>query len=168
MTPNPCAGRINVMDETVIRRPECLRWVTVLRACRLPRTHLLLLIMGWMLVGFLLPPAIGRAMPDKEGDVELDAERQAILQAHPEWMADVRAALIAGIICAGMSPEMVRAAWGRPTRISASSELGQPETWHYAGRPSIVERLGGQWRHDPEAHEWTVSFINGQVVMWTD
>jgi hypothetical protein len=107
-------------------------------------------------------------MPDEEDDILLGAEKQAILQAHPEWTADVRAALIAGIICAGMQPEMVRAAWGRPTRISASSELGQPEIWHYAGRPSVVERLGGRWSHDAKAHEWTVSFINGQVVGWTD
>ncbi len=156
------------MDETVIRSPQRPRGVAVPRAPRLARTHLLLLIMGWIFAGLLLRPLTGLALPGEAGDVLPDAERQAILQAHPEWRADLRAALMAGIICAGMSPEMVRAAWGQPTRISPSGEAHQAEIWYYAGRPPAVERLGGQRLGDARAYEWTVWFINGQVVGWSD
>jgi hypothetical protein len=127
-----------------------------------------MVITGWMLAALLLPPAVAGAIPDGDGQVGLDADQQSILQAHPEWPQDVRAAVMAGIICAGMSPEMVRVAWGRPTRTSSRGEPGQHETWHYEGRPSAVERLAGRGRDDAGASEWTVSFIDGRVIEWTD
>jgi hypothetical protein len=148
------------------RRHRPRRGVPRRRALRRMRT--VLLIMGWVLAGPWLLPGGARALPHGEAQVPRKAERQALLQAHPEWEAGVRAAVVAGIICAGMPPEMVRAAWGRPTRISGRGAHGQPVVWHYAGRPSAVERLGGPWRRKATAHEWTVAFSHGRVVGWTD
>jgi hypothetical protein len=146
-----------------------MRRVPVLLASRLTRPNRSrIVITGWLLAGLLLLLVVPGAMPDGEGEVTLNRERQGILQAHPEWTPEVRAAVRAGIICAGMSPDMVRAAWGRPTRTSESSGPGQRETWHYEGRPRAVERLGGQAMHAAGAREWTVSFIDGRVVRWTD
>jgi hypothetical protein len=107
-------------------------------------------------------------MPSEEGEIVLDAVRRGILQAHPEWPPDMRAAALAGIICAGMSADMVRVAWGHPTRTTSSAGPNQPETWYYTGRPSVVERIAGRRPNDAGSSEWTVSFINGQVVAWTD
>ena len=89
-------------------------------------------------------------------------------QAHPVWPPDMRAAALAGIICAGMPADMVRLAWGHPTRTSGRDGPGQPETSYYAGRPSAVERLAGWGLNDAGGSRWTVSFIDGQVVAWTD
>jgi hypothetical protein len=157
------------MDWNGIRRRRCTRWVPALLAFRLAAADLhRSMITGWMLAGFLLLVAVGGVMSYGAGEVSLEAYRQGILQAHPEWPSDVRAAVTAGIICAGMPPDMVRAAWGNPTRTSGRGGPGQRETWHYEGRPSAVERLGGQTNSGAGAHEWTVSFIDGLVVEWTD
>jgi hypothetical protein len=127
-----------------------------------------MVIAGWMFGASMILLVTVGAMPSEEGESGLDAFRQGIFQAHPEWTSDMRAAVLAGIICAGMPPDMVRAAWGSPTRTSGSNEPGQPVTWYYAGRPSAVERLAGQGLHDIGSGEWTVSFIDGQVVAWSD
>jgi hypothetical protein len=127
-----------------------------------------IVIMGWVLIGSILLLAAAGAMPSEESEIMLDALRQGILQAHPEWPPDMRAAALAGIICAGMPADMVRVAWGHPTRMSGSPGPNQPETWYYAGRPSAVERLAGRGLHAAGSGEWTVSFINGKVVAWTD
>jgi hypothetical protein len=80
----------------------------------------------------------------------------------------MRAALLAGIICAGMPADMVRVAWGVPTRTSGGEGPGHPLIWYYDGRPSVTERLAGKGQHDVGSGEWTVSFVDGQVVGWTD
>jgi hypothetical protein len=67
-----------------------------------------------------------------------------------------------------MPADMVRVAWGVPTRTSHSDGPGQPVTWYYAGRPSVVERLAGEGLPNTGSSEWTVSFVDGQVVAWTD
>jgi hypothetical protein len=127
-----------------------------------------MIFVEWMLIGSMLLLVTASAMPSEEAEIVLDAFRQGILQAHPEWPPDMRAAVLAGIICAGMPADMVRVAWGYPTRMTASAGPNQPETWYYAGRPSAVERLAGRRLHAASSSEWTVSFVNGQVVAWTD
>jgi hypothetical protein len=157
------------MDWNVMRRCQCLQRVPVLLASHPTRADLLWIeITGGMLAGLFLLLVVAGAIPSGGGEVTLDPDRQGILQAHPEWPPDVRAAVVAGIICAGMPEDMVLVAWGPPTRRSGRGGPGQPETWHYEGRPSAVERLGGRGRNDAGSSEWTVSFINGLVVGWTD
>ena len=156
------------MDWNAMRRRRCLGRGRILLAAGRSRAELLWLVLtAWMLAGLLLLPVVSGAMFDRQGGVSQDPERQAILQAHPEWPPEVRAAVMAGIICIGMPAEMVRAAWGSPTRISGGGP-GQRETWHYEGRPRAVERLGGQEMDDAGAREWTVAFSGGRVVGWTD
>jgi hypothetical protein len=123
-------------------------------------------MMECVLAGFLPLPVGTAAMLN--GEVTLDSHQQRILQAHPEWPPEMRDAVMAGIICAGMSPDMVRVAWGHPTRMSGRNGQSQRETWHYEGRPRALERLGGQGMNEAAAREWTVSFIEGRVVGWTD
>jgi hypothetical protein len=157
------------MDWNVMQRCQSLRCVSVLLVpCVVRADFCWIVITTWMLVGVVLLPVVAGAMPDQVGDVALDAERQSILRAHPEWPPDVRAAVIAGIICAGMPADMVRVAWGHPTRTSGRGGPGHHETWHYEGRPSAVERLSGWGRDDVAGSEWTVWFINGRVIGWTD
>jgi hypothetical protein len=157
------------MDWCVMRRPRCMRRVPVLLVPDLTRANLpWIMIVGWMLTGLFLLRVTAGAIPSAAIEIALDPDRQSILQAHPEWPPEVRAAVMAGIICAGMPADMVRAAWGRPTRTSGGGGAGQRETWHYEGRPSAMEQLGGQGRNDAGAREWTVSFIDGRVVGWTD
>jgi hypothetical protein len=157
------------MDWNVLLRCRYMRWTLALALLHFNRADLhWMVIAGWMFsTSMILLVALG-AMPSEEGEIVPDAFRQEIFQAHPEWPPDMRAALLAGIICAGMPADMVRVAWGSPTRTSGSDGLGTPVTWYYAGRPSVVERLAGRELHDTGSSEWTVSFINGQVVAWTD
>ena len=157
------------MDWNVLRRCQYMRWAPALAMPHFSRADLRwMVITGWMLIGSILLLVAAGAMPSEEGEIVLDAFRQGILQAHPEWSPDMRAAALAGIICAGMPADMVRVAWGHPTRTAGRDGPGQPETWYYAGRPSVVERLAGRGLNDAGSSEWTVSFINGQVVAWTD
>jgi len=157
------------MDGKVMRRWQCIRRVSFLLVPCPGRGDLLwTVIVGWILAGLLLTLGIADAMPSGEGEVIQDFERHSILQSHPEWPPEVRAAVVTGIICAGMSPDMVRAAWGHPTRTSATDGLNHRETWYYEGRPRAVERLGGQARNDIGVREWTVSFIDGRVIGWSD
>jgi hypothetical protein len=157
------------MDWTLMYKRRCMRRAPVPLVSRLARADIAwIVIIGWMLTGLLLLPVFAAAIPDGEAEVALDPERQGILQAHPEWPPEVRAAVLAGIICPGMSPDMVRAAWGSPTRTSTSGGPVQHETWYYEGRPRAVERLNGRGTHEDGAREWTVSFSDGRVVGWTD
>ncbi len=157
------------MAWTVMRKCRDIRWGSILLAPRFVRADLCsMVITAWMFVGIVLLLVVAGATPSDKSEVALDPYRQGVLQAHPEWPPDVRAAVTAGIICAGMPADMVRAAWGLPTRTSGRGGPGQRETWHYEGRPSAVERLGGRERDDAGTGEWTVSFIDGRVVGWTD
>jgi hypothetical protein len=157
------------MDWNVMRRRQYMRQVPALVVPYLTRGDLpWIVIVGWMLAGVFLMLLIAGAMPSGEGEVMQDTDRHGILQAHPEWPPEVRAAVMTGIICAGMSPDMVLVAWGRPTRTSVEDGSYQRETWYYEGRPRAVERLAGRARNDTGAGEWTVSFIEGRVIGWTD
>jgi hypothetical protein len=157
------------MDRTVIQgcRRRCR--VPVLLTFQLARANFpCMVIVGWMLAGLLLLSMVCHAMTTEAGEVMLDPQRQDILRAHPEWPPEVRAAVLAGMIYPGMSRDMVQAAWGPPTRTYRKVGAAQHETWHYEGRPRAMEQLGGQGMHQAGAREWTVSFIDGRVVGWTD
>jgi hypothetical protein len=156
------------MDWHTMRRRRRLRRRLIRLALGGARVEIFwVVITAWMLAWLLLLPVVGAAMVNWQGQVSQGPDRQEILQAHPEWPPEVRAAVMAGIICIGMPADMVRAAWGRPTWTSGGGP-GQRETWHYEGRPRAVERLGGQEMHDAGAREWTVLFRDGRVVGWTD
>jgi hypothetical protein len=157
------------MDWNVLRRGYNVCWTLALAIPHFRRADLrCVVITGWMLTSSILLLVAAGTMPSEMGAVVPDAFQQGILRAHPEWPPDVRAAVLAGIICAGMPADMVRVAWGQPTRISGGDGQGQPETWYYAGRPSIAERLAGRGLNDAGSGEWTVSFVDGRVVAWTD
>jgi hypothetical protein len=64
--------------------------------------------------GLLLLLLVGCATPDWWGSGQPAHTRQDIVAAHPEWPSGIRAAMASGVISTGMSPEMVRAAWGHP------------------------------------------------------
>jgi hypothetical protein len=122
----------------------------------------------WMLSALILLLVAADATPSEESEVTAVDSRQGILEAHPEWPPDMGTGALAGIICAGMPADMVRLAWGLPTRTSGRSGPGQPETWYYEGRASAVERLAGRGMSVSGSGVWTVSFMNGRVVAWTD
>jgi hypothetical protein len=156
------------MDWNVLQRCQYKRWASDLATLHFIRADLCwLIVTGWMLASSMLLVAAD-TMPSEKSQDELDGYRQGILQAHPEWPPNMLAAAMAGIICVGMPADMVRVAWGHPTHTSGRGEPGQRETWHYAGRPSAVERLAGQGLNAVGSSEWTVSFIDGRVVAWTD
>jgi hypothetical protein len=117
----------------------------------------------------LLLLLVGCATLDWWGHNQLERGRQDLVAAHPEWPPEILGAMASGVISAGMSPEMVRAAWGRPTRISSDgSAWHQRDIWHYAGRQHHADMIGGQGSGAQALGEWTVSFANGGVVGWTD
>jgi hypothetical protein len=119
--------------------------------------------------GLLLLLLVGCATPDWPGSSQPAGTRQDIVAAHPEWPPGILAAMASGVISAGMSPEMVRAAWGHPTRTASEGSGGhQRDTWHYAGRQHNMDSIGGQTGEARPLGEWTVSFANGEVVGWTD
>jgi hypothetical protein len=69
---------------------------------------------AWVMVGMraslLLVLLVGCATPDLWGDTPLERGRQDLVAAHPEWPHEILGAVASGVICAGMTPEMVRAA----------------------------------------------------------
>jgi hypothetical protein len=122
-----------------------------------------------VMAGLLLLLLVGWTTPGWQGDSPQGRDRQDTVVAHTEWPPEILGAVASGVISAGMSPEMVRAAWGSPTRISSEgSGWHQRDTWHYAGRRHNVDLMGGQTGGAQPLGEWTVSFVNGGVVGWTD
>jgi hypothetical protein len=92
-----------------------------------------------------------------------------MVAAHPEWPPGICAAMTSGVISAGMNQEMVRAAWGHPTRTaSEGSGWHQRDTWRYAGHQHNTDMRGGQTGGAQPLGEWTVSFSNSKVVGWID
>jgi hypothetical protein len=119
--------------------------------------------------GLLLLLLVGCATPDWWGHNQLERGRQDLVAAHPEWPPEILGAVASGVICAGMTPEMVRAAWGRPTRSSSDgSALNPRDIWHYAGRQHHADMMGGPGSGAQPLAEWTVAFTNGGVVGWTE
>jgi hypothetical protein len=119
--------------------------------------------------GVLLLLLVGYATPDWRSSGQPARTRQDIVAAHPEWPSDIRVAMACGVISAGMSPEIVRAAWGYPTRTASEGNgWHQRHTWHYAGRQHNAAIMGGPTGEAQPLGEWTVSFANGGVVGWTD
>ena len=119
--------------------------------------------------GLLLLLLGGCATPDWRGDNQLAQGRQDLVAAYPEWPPAILGAVASGVICAGMSPEMVRAAWGDPLRITSDgSALNPLTTWHYAGRQHHADLMGGQTSGAQPSREWTVSFAHGGVGGWSE
>jgi hypothetical protein len=108
-------------------------------------------------------------MPDGQGHIQSARIRQDIVAAHPEWPTEIIGAVASGVICAGMSPEMVRAAWGHPIRIASDGSVANPrDIWHYGGRQRHADMMGGPTSATQPLREWTVSFANGGVLEWTE
>jgi hypothetical protein len=126
-------------------------------------------VMVGMQASLLLVLLVGCATPDWRGDTQLERGRQVLVAAHPEWPPTILGAVASGVICAGMTPEMVRAAWGHPLRIASDGNALNPrDTWHYAGRQHHADMMGGQTGGAQPLREWTVSFMHGEVVGWTE
>jgi hypothetical protein len=124
---------------------------------------------AWVMVGMqaslLLVLLVGCATPDRRGDTQLERDRQELVAARPEWPPGILGAVASGVICAGMSPEMVRAAWGHPRRMASGGSAVTPrDIWHYAGRQPHADLMGGQTGGAQPLREWTVTFVHGAVV----
>ena len=126
-------------------------------------------VMAGFQVAMLLLLLVGCVTPDWRDHNQLERGRQDLVAAHLEWPSEIRGAVASGVICAGMTPDMVRAAWGRPTRISSDGSALHPrDIWHYTGRQHNADMMGGQGSHAQPLAEWTVAFTNGWVVGWTE
>jgi hypothetical protein len=162
------------MDDVAGERPRCHRPIAVLNSLGLTISRsaggvVAAHVMAGIQASLLLLLLVGCATPDWQGHQPLERGRHDLVAAHPEWPPEIRGAVASGVICPGMSPEMVRAAWGRPLRISSDgSELNPRDIWHYAGRQHNADLMGGQTGGAQPSAEWTVSFANGGVVGWTE
>ena len=120
-------------------------------------------------VGLLLLLLVGCTTFDGRDSTQLEHGRQELVAAHPEWPPAILGAVASGVICAGMSREMVRAAWGHPLWIASDeSALNPRHIWHYAGRQHHTDLMGDSTGRTQPLREWTVSFANGGVVGWTE
>jgi hypothetical protein len=120
-------------------------------------------------VGLLLLLLVGCVMVDGRESSQLERGRQELVAAHPEWPPAILGAVASGVICAGMSPEMVRAAWGHPLRVGADrSGLTPRNIWYYVGRQHNTDLMGGSTGGAHPLREWTVSFANGAMLGWTE
>jgi hypothetical protein len=124
---------------------------------------------GGVQLGLLLLLLVGCAMVDGRDSTQLERGRRDLVAAHPEWPPEILGAVASGVICAGMSPEMVRAAWGHPLRVAPNgSALTPRDIWHYAGRQHTTDLRGDPTGRAQPLREWTVSFANSAVVGWTE
>jgi hypothetical protein len=162
------------MDDATGGRPRRQRSISVLGRLGLTISRsaggvVPVRVMAGIQASLLLLLLVGCATPDWRGHNPLERGRQDLVAAHPEWSPEIRGAVASGVICAGMSPEMVRAAWGHPIRISSDgSELNPRDIWHYAGRQHNANLMDDQTGGAQPLAEWTVSFANGGVVGWTE
>jgi hypothetical protein len=126
-------------------------------------------MMAGVRAGLLLLLLVGCATPDWQDHSQQGRTRQALVAAHPDWPPAIVGAIASGVICAGMTPDMVRAAWGHPIRISSDGSAVNPHgTWHYAGRQPHADMMGGQTGGVQPLREWTVAFTHGGVAGWTE
>jgi hypothetical protein len=120
-------------------------------------------------VGLLLLLLVGCATFNGRDSTQLERSRQDLVAAHPEWPPEILGAVASGVICAGMSSEMVRAAWGHPLRVAPDGSILNPrDIWHYAGRQHHTDLMGDPTGRAQPLRDWTVSFANGAVVGWTE
>jgi hypothetical protein len=161
------------MDDAAGGRPRCQRPVPVLNGQGLTISGgagrvVSARVMGWIQASLLLL-LLGCGAPEWRSHSQQARDRQDTVAVHPEWPPEILGAVSSGVISAGMTSDMVRAAWGRPMRVSSSrSELHQRDTWHYTGRQHNVDVIGGQAGGGQSLGEWMVVFTNGWVVEWTD
>jgi hypothetical protein len=88
---------------------------------------------------------------------------------HPEWPADVRAAIASGKLVVGMTAEQARIVVGAPISITAGEENGaKTETWML--RQDLGEVLGWNTKHGAHTKMATqtgfpiqVKFIDGRL-----
>lgn len=65
--------------------------------------------------------------------------RQAAVEAHPEWPAEVKADVLASRVGPGMPAEAVLAAWGPPSRVFRTTTAdGVREQWAYGWPPPVL------------------------------
>jgi hypothetical protein len=162
------------MDDATGGRPRRQRSIAVLNRLGLTISRRAGgVVPAWVMVGIqaslLLFLLVGCATPDWRGHNQLEHTRQDLVAAHAEWPPEILGAVASGVICAGMTPEMVRAAWGRPIRVSSDgSALNPRHIWHYAGRQHHADMMGVQGSGAQPLAEWTVAFTHGSVVGWTE
>lgn len=126
-------------------------------------------VMAGLQAALLLCLLLGCTTPDLQGEVQRGHDRHHLMAAHPEWPPEVFAAVTAGVISQGMSPDMVRAAWGQPThRWSDGSGPSRRETWYYKRPLHAVDMIGGRAARALPSVYWTVSFAQDGMVEWTD
>jgi hypothetical protein len=162
------------MDDVAGGRPRRQRSIAVLGRLGLTISRsaggvVAVRVMAGIQASLLLLLLVGYATPDWRDSGQQARDRQDIVAAHSEWSPEIRGAVASGVICAGMSPEMVRAAWGHPIRISSDgSALNPRDIWYYAGRQLNADLMSGQTGGAQPLAEWTVSFAHGGVVGWTE
>jgi hypothetical protein len=162
------------MDDVAGGRPQRQRCIAVLGRLGLTISRsaggvVAARAMAGIRASLLLLLLVGCAAPDWRDSGQQARDQQDLVAAHPEWPPEIRGAVASGVICAGMSPEMVRAAWGHPIRISSDgSEVNPRDIWHYAGRQHNADLMGAQKGGAQLLGEWTVLFTNGWVVGWTE
>jgi hypothetical protein len=168
------SARGYTMDDTAGGRPPCQQPVPVLNGLSLTISRraggaVPARVMAGIQASLLLLLLVGCATPDWRGHNQLERARQDLVAAHPEWPPEILGAVASGVICAGMTPDMVRAAWGHPIRISSDgSELNPRNIWHYAGRQHNADMMGAQGSGAQPSAEWTVAFTHGGVIGWTE
>jgi hypothetical protein len=125
--------------------------------------------MGSLQAVLLLLLLLGCATPGLEGEAQRNHDRQHLMTAHPEWPTAILAAVTAGVISNGMSPDMVHAAWGQPSHQWPDGS-GPPwlERWYYERPHHAVDMIGGRPAGAWPSVYWTVSFAQDGVVAWTD
>lgn len=96
--------------------------------------------------------------------------RESYVQSHPRLEPPVRAAILAGELVAGMSPDEVRASWGAPDHESSRYLPGgrQETTWSWG---EIIAARGPQGRVIPGSQrvisKRTATFFNGRLDSWS-